>query len=171
MPVSIHRQQRSNASNYAGFTIIELLIVLAMAGIILALVIGVIPTLQRTSRNDQRRQDVQAILEAVSQYQLNNSGNFPNDCDGDCEQGTNYLRFTKLSNYEFSDVETKVLTADITREFSDIVTLQQVKVHNYNKCKNDATGAAVGKGAGFGDVVAIYAIETRSGHAQKCQQL
>jgi prepilin-type N-terminal cleavage/methylation domain-containing protein len=69
------KKPRSTAS--AGFTIIETLIVLVIAGLILLIVFDAIPALTRNSRNNQRKQDVQAILGVVSNYELNNSGNFP----------------------------------------------------------------------------------------------
>src|SRR5258708_33888221 len=65
----------------AGYTIVELMFVLAIAGIILLLVFEAIPALQRSSRNNQRKQDISTILHAVSQYELANSGNYPLDCN------------------------------------------------------------------------------------------
>ncbi len=61
-------------SNNSGFTIVEAIIVIAVAGIILLMVLLAIPALQRSGHNDRKRHDVQTILEAVSQYELNNSG-------------------------------------------------------------------------------------------------
>src|SRR4051812_37120462 len=60
-----------------GFTIIEVLIVLAIAGLILLIVFLAVPALQRNSRNTQRRNDVAGILGAVSEYANNTNGSFP----------------------------------------------------------------------------------------------
>jgi type IV pilus assembly protein PilA len=62
-----------------GFTIIEVLIVLAIAGLILLVVFLAVPALQRNSRNTQAKSTAAAILGAVSEYVNNNSGGMPND--------------------------------------------------------------------------------------------
>ena len=61
----------------SGFTIIEVLIVLAIAGLILLIVFLAVPALQRNSRNTQRKNDVSAILAGVNEYMANNNGSLP----------------------------------------------------------------------------------------------
>lgn len=65
-----------------GFTIIEVLIVLAIAGLILLIVFLAVPALQRNARNTSRRNDVAALLGAVSEYANNNNGLIPTACSG-----------------------------------------------------------------------------------------
>lgn len=60
-----------------GFTIIEVLIVLAIAGLIMLIVFLAVPALQRNSRNTQRTNDVANILGAVNEYMNNNNGALP----------------------------------------------------------------------------------------------
>ena len=60
-----------------GFTIIEVLIVLAIAGLILLIVFLAVPALQRTARNTQRKNDAAGVLGAVSNYISNNGGSIP----------------------------------------------------------------------------------------------
>ena len=57
-----------------GFTIIEVLIVLAIAGLILLIVFLAVPALQRNSRNTQRRNDVARELGAAQEVLNNNNG-------------------------------------------------------------------------------------------------
>ena len=57
-----------------GFTIIEVLIVLAIAGLILLIVFLAVPALQRNSRNTSRTNDVARISAAVSDWVGNNQG-------------------------------------------------------------------------------------------------
>jgi prepilin-type N-terminal cleavage/methylation domain-containing protein len=66
-----------STKNQQGFTIIEVLIVLAIAGVIMAIVFLAIPTLQRNSRNTQRRSDVAHLASLVSEYEANNVGSLP----------------------------------------------------------------------------------------------
>ncbi len=60
-----------------GFTIIEIMIVLAIAGLIMLIVFLAVPALQRSGRNTQRRSDVGQISTAVSNYISNNGGLLP----------------------------------------------------------------------------------------------
>jgi prepilin-type N-terminal cleavage/methylation domain-containing protein len=67
----------NNKLKKEGFTIIEVLIVLAIAGVILLIVFLAVPALQRNNRNTQRKNDVSVILGAVSEYASNNKGVLP----------------------------------------------------------------------------------------------
>lgn len=60
-----------------GFTIIEVLIVLAIAGLILLVVFLAVPALQRNSRNTQIKNAAASILGGVSEFQNNNGGATP----------------------------------------------------------------------------------------------
>jgi prepilin-type N-terminal cleavage/methylation domain-containing protein len=61
----------------SGFTIIEVMIVLAIAGLIMLIVFLAVPALQRNSRNTQRKNEVSAILGAVNEWSNNNNGALP----------------------------------------------------------------------------------------------
>lgn len=65
-----------------GFTIIEVMIVLAIAGLIILIVLLAIPTLQRTGRNTGIKNDATAITAAVNEFKSNNDGLVPNDING-----------------------------------------------------------------------------------------
>lgn len=60
-----------------GFTIIEVLIVLAIAGLIMLIVFLAVPALQRNSRNTQIRNSAAAVLGGVSEFNTNNNGQSP----------------------------------------------------------------------------------------------
>ncbi len=57
-----------------GFTIIEVMIVLAIAGLILLIVFLAVPALQRNSRNTQRKTDVGRIGSAATSIVSNSNG-------------------------------------------------------------------------------------------------
>lgn len=63
-----------------GFTIIEVLIVLAIAGLIILIVFLAVPALQRNSRNTQRTNDASLIAASVNEC-LNNNNGQPSSCD------------------------------------------------------------------------------------------
>ncbi len=64
-----------------GFTIIEVLIVLTIAGLIMLIVFLAVPALQRNSRNTQRRNDIANYLGAVNEWSTNNDGKVPTAAD------------------------------------------------------------------------------------------
>lgn len=63
--------------NKKGFTIIEIVLVLAIGGLIFLMVFVALPSLQRSQRNTQRRRDVDRVLQAILDYQKHNSGKLP----------------------------------------------------------------------------------------------
>lgn len=142
-----------------GFTVIETLIVLAIAGLILLIVLLAIPALTRSSRNNQRKQDVQAILEYISHYELNNSGDIP----------TSVPATVKLTYYSAGNVSITVFTnAASSNSNTNSTDLDHVNIYNHQLCSgSNGTNAA----AGFNDVAALYSIEAANGTAPQCQQL
>ncbi|MEI8187463.1 MAG: prepilin-type N-terminal cleavage/methylation domain-containing protein [Candidatus Saccharibacteria bacterium] len=62
-----------------GFTIIEVLIVLAIAALILLVVFLAIPGLQRSQRNSSRKADAGRIVTGLSNYVSNNNGSRVSD--------------------------------------------------------------------------------------------
>lgn len=63
----------------SGFTIIEVVLVLAIAGLIFLMVFIALPALQRSQRDTQRRSDVGRVASQIQQYQTNNNGRLPKD--------------------------------------------------------------------------------------------
>ena len=77
MNIHKHKSQSNNKTNNKGFTIIEVVLVLAIAGLIFLMVFIALPALQRNQRDTQRKNDMSRVLTAVQKYQANNRGNVP----------------------------------------------------------------------------------------------
>lgn len=60
-----------------GFTIIEVVLVLAIAGLIFMVVFLALPQLQRSRRDTQRRSDAGRVLAALESYASNHNGTYP----------------------------------------------------------------------------------------------
>lgn len=109
-----------------GFTIIEVVLVLAIAGLIFLMVFIALPALQRSQRDTQRRDDLARVTDAITQFQTNNNGRLPTagkydaeDVDVDtglvpiskcgtgasdaCRLVVNYLNGANAANNEFTD--------------------------------------------------------------------
>ncbi len=66
-----------NKPKTQGFTIIEVVLVLAIAGLIFLIVFLALPALQRSQRDTQRKQDVSRFMSQLTQYQSNHQGSIP----------------------------------------------------------------------------------------------
>ena len=60
-----------------GFTIIEVVLVLAVAGLIFMMVFVALPSLQRSQRNTQRRRDFDRVIAAATEYKTHNKNQSP----------------------------------------------------------------------------------------------
>lgn len=60
-----------------GFTIVEVLMVLAVAGLIFAIVFAAVPRVQRGRRDTERKQQLATLIAEIESYGSNNRGNFP----------------------------------------------------------------------------------------------
>lgn len=72
-----------------GFTIIEVVLVLAIAGLIFLMVFIALPALQRSQRDTQRNQDVSRLSTAINNFKSNNRGNIPGKTKAGDNEATN----------------------------------------------------------------------------------
>lgn len=142
----------------SGFTIIEVMIVLAIAGLILAIVFLAVPALQRTSRNTQRKNDVSSLLSAVSNYEDNNAGAFP------LVSGQQFS--TEFPN-DSPNLGYYTIAANVTWKYQTTATapadpadLDKVVIANYAKCSGNAATAT---GATARSIVAVFDVEGSGG--------
>ena len=68
---------KENIKAKEGFTIIEVVLVLAIAGLIFLMVFIALPALQRSQRDTQRRDDMARFISQLAQYQTNNNRRVP----------------------------------------------------------------------------------------------
>ena len=156
------REQRAE-----GFTIIEVLIVLAIAGLILLIVFLAVPALQRNAHNTQRKNDVSSILGAMNEYVNNNGGVLPSaSCTGNCDTTDgNWLSNAKLGFYTTAKVNFVAATGSVP---SSIDTKTVYILAGY-KCGATPAAAPSSTNATDRNYVAYYAVETGGGSASQCQ--
>ncbi len=68
---------KTKRKNRQGFTIIEVMIVLAIAGLIMLIVFLAVPALQRAARNTSRKNDAGNFSSALNTWISNNNGTLP----------------------------------------------------------------------------------------------
>ncbi|NCU43942.1 type II secretion system protein, partial [Candidatus Saccharibacteria bacterium] len=66
-----------NKIDKPAFTIIEVVLVLAIAGLIFLMVFIALPALQRNQRDTQRKNDMSRVVSALTSYRANNRGKLP----------------------------------------------------------------------------------------------
>ncbi|MBQ3261264.1 type II secretion system protein [Candidatus Saccharibacteria bacterium] len=74
--------KQENIKRTRGFTIIEVVLVLAIAGLIFLMVFVALPNMQRSQRDSQRRQDYASLVANMIQFMTNNGGKMPTVRDG-----------------------------------------------------------------------------------------
>jgi prepilin-type N-terminal cleavage/methylation domain-containing protein len=70
---------KEKLQNQKGFTIIEVVLVLAIAGLIFLMVFIALPALQSSQRDTARKNDASTIMSSVTTFTGNNRGTFPTD--------------------------------------------------------------------------------------------
>lgn len=89
-----------------GFTIIEVVLVLAIAGLIFLMVFIALPALQRNQRDTQRRDDISRFISQVQSYSTNNNGKVPDSAKLDSFK-TSYLKWAAAADdSEYNDPQT-----------------------------------------------------------------
>ena len=75
-------------NNKKGFTIIEVVLVLAIAGLIFMMVFLALPALQRSQRDTARSTDMARVITALNNYQANNRGRLPSGISKGTTEGS-----------------------------------------------------------------------------------
>jgi prepilin-type N-terminal cleavage/methylation domain-containing protein len=77
--MNVLKTDNSRKTGKHGFTIIEVVLVLAIAGLIFLMVFIALPALQRNQRDTQRKNDMGRLSTALVNYTNSNRGNLPAD--------------------------------------------------------------------------------------------
>ena len=126
-----------NKNTKKGFTIIEVVLVLAIAGLIFLMVFLALPALQRSQRDTQRKNDASRLRAAVTDYQSNNRGAVPFD-GGNLKNNFIQNYVTVRNSSTFADPSTnadyRVSVGEGTPQ-----NIGEMKVKNHAKCGLDGT--------------------------------
>ncbi len=114
--------------NKKAFTIIEVVLVLAIGGLIFLMVFIALPALQRSQRNQQRKRDADRIASAVIEYYKHNSGKLPfRDGKFDTKFVQRYLDSSCQYEKHFNG------------RYKDYFTGASYGAHAYNSCSEALT--------------------------------
>ena len=122
-----------------GFTIIEVVLVLAIAGLIFLMVFIALPALQRGQRDSQRRDDVSRVVSQLTSYATNNRGSLPGALD------TSFLNnYMKASDGEFQDPKSGSTYTIASAGTAGDATLAEGQIQYIRGNKCDGENATVG---------------------------
>jgi len=143
-----------------GFTIIEVMIVLAIAGLIILIVLLAIPALQRNSRNTTLRNDVATTLGAVSEFQTVNNGKMPTSIAGSNASLVISSSVAGTSPITVAIAGGTTVSSVTTAPAAGTPTNGTIVVSIGFKCDGTASTRAV---------AALYAVETSGTSVRTCQ--
>jgi len=178
MSITLPKQPKRQTQK--GFTIIEVLIVLAIAGFIILVVFLAVPALQRSERNIERKHDVGTLLAALSEYKNNNAfalpaliryAGAPNAIYLENASGTgNISTFDFVYYHGFpssagSPSEITIATYTPAMDGTNISGTEQLNVVTGAICTADGTAMTAGGGQ---NVAILYTLEVNT---KACQYL
>jgi prepilin-type N-terminal cleavage/methylation domain-containing protein len=148
----------------AGFTIIEVLIVLAIAALILIVVFLAIPALQRNSRNAQYNREASRLYAAAQEFLNNNSGTLP-AASGSGTAGSDAAKIFALANPKNVSVLTVVASGTVAAQSPTLGATPTDILVSSVKCgaEGGTTITPTATGASLRSLILIYAIENADG--------
>ena len=137
----------NSSSQKPAFTIIEVVLVLAIAGLIFLMVFIALPALQRNQRDTQRKNDIGRVLTALQSYQSNNRGSIPTSWES--QLTTPYLRldgdtFTDPSGINYRLTSRTVADGKPTRRINSAGDISMIFYYLNSKCDGENIVAADG---------------------------
>ena len=137
----------NSSSQKPAFTIIEVVLVLAIAGLIFLMVFIALPALQRNQRDTQKKNDIGRVLTALQSYQSNNRGSIPTSWAS--QLITPYLRldgdtFTDPSGINYRLSSRTVADGKPTRRINSAGDISMIFYYLNSKCDGENIVAADG---------------------------
>lgn len=147
-----------------GFTIIEVVLVLAIAGLIFLMVFVAFPALQRSQYDTQRQNDIARLSTQIQNYKTNNRNKVPSGTSGWNSFITNYMKaggdtFTDPDGTNYTIKETacvKVSSSDSKCKVQPATDFaaqnHQIQIFTTAKCD----GESVISGTGVNNLALTY---------------
>ena len=143
-----------------GFTIIEVMIVLAIAGLILLIVFLAVPALQRNARNTTLKSDASAVAGGITEFVSNNDGSQPTTI---AQAGT---AVTIKGPAGSANVDASVNGSTVVTTVAAMPTNANIGTGNVKvEIGHDCSGAANTRASGV-----WYGVEVAGGNVAKCVQ-
>lgn len=152
-----------------GFTIIEVVLVLAIAALIILMVFIAWPALQRTQRDQARKSDVALIGSTISTFKSNNRGQLPNICELNrlvFRQGTSIYQAVDCASGG-AVTGSNIITQGTVADGDAAVGIEQVIVVPGGRCD----GNNVRTGGSPRQAALAFAVEANGTPMRQCQEV
>ena len=154
--------------NQDAFTIIEVMIVLAIAGMIILVVLLAVPAVQRNSRNTAIKNDASAVAGGITEFESNNNGNVPTAIAGTGTVSISGTGTTTQAKVQGGTVVTS-LAATGTVPAATGPAAGSIVVYLGHKCTASGTYTPGTAGdTNTRSAAVYYSTETSSGLQQQC---
>ncbi len=161
---------KTTLSNKKGFTIIEVVLVLAIAGLIFLIVFLALPALQRSQRDTQRKQDAARMLSQLEAYAGNKNGNYPASASA---LSTFISQYLTINGQQFSDPlgsgNYQVTLKSYSGAYTAPATAGQMDYVTGASCNNTASNGVVVAGQGPRSIAVVTFLEQGGTYCQDNQ--
>lgn len=148
-----------------GFTLIEVVLVLAIAGLIFLIVFLALPALQRSQRDTARKNDVSRLMSQITNFQSNNQGALPASGAWDSSFKSAYLT---SGGQSFGDPDTGsyTLSQAATDATAPSTTIGNITIYIDARCDADPSNG-LGDGSGDRQVAVVIPVEQGGFYCQQ----
>ncbi len=178
IPLEASQSRAGVGKSLKGFTIIEVLIVLAIAGLIILIVLLAVPALQRGNRNSSRKKDVTRLAGAVTNFLANKNYTPPSTT---ADAYTILIDAGKLGQYNLAAASPVSMAAN--NQLSIVAAgsgtpaalstglIDAVQIVTSGVCSSSQDGSATNVGANSHSIAIQYTLETGTGNTSQpiCQ--
>ncbi len=160
-------------SNQKGFSIIEVLIVLAIAGLIMLIVFLAVPALQRNARNNDYSAEANRYASAFQEVQSNKGGGFLTVGSATSGTDTDAGKLWSAANPKtFTTVTVSGTAAAVpTAPTSDGNFSNTIYVIQNFKCQSPDSWTRDGGSVSTRQTSVLFTTESRTGVVTKCQDI
>jgi prepilin-type N-terminal cleavage/methylation domain-containing protein len=154
--------QKLQKRKESGFTIIEVLIVLAIAGLILLVVFLAVPALQRNSRNTTYRNEASRLVDGYGEISANSGGSVLTASSATAPgTGSDAAKVLAAANTK----NITKLTIAVQASAAAPTATDSATIATGAKCKSDQSGVDPGSSR---QVSILFLVETSSGTTTQC---
>lgn len=160
----------NKTTNEKGFSIIEVVLVLAIAGLIFLMVFIALPALQRSQRDSARQTEVGTVVSAIGTYQSANNGRLPGTAaalakiitgnDSTAQDGSGQLESGAKLYFNGTYNTTFTASLDASPAADAVITMDEITVVRGAKCViNAESGSYDGLERGSSRQAAVLAVQ------------
>lgn len=159
----------NTATSQKGFSIIEVVLVLAIAGLIFLMVFIALPAVQRSQRDSARQTEVGTVVSAIGTHQSANNGRLPSTAaalakvitgkDSSASDGSGELESGAKLYFHGTHETAFTANLDAAPAADSVITMDEITVVRGAKCVTNEDGGFDGLERGSARQAAVLAVQ------------